>query len=288
MKQRLVLSLALCLFIASLLACTLPGCSHKPVTSGTPTPTITPILADFQPPRLVQVCYDTYPLVSESLFRAAINRIADLFTVNVNSSAYSVYISYITSSSYLKDAFSFNVEAIAADRARPTLEPLPDPAKFSSPYDYATAKNAVDKKNAALLATWQLELKINHDKLAAARAVLTQNIRRLRSLRNLHDSGLENVAGCLQSASERLQAPGFHGRKTLIIASPLVRMISDTTNGINLAGVNVQVIMWNCQLASADDCIASKSAWIQKFRSFGASSVSILDQQQSAIEKLSL
>ena len=137
MKHRLVLSLALCLFIASLLACTLPGCSHKPVTSGTPTPTITPILADFQPPRLVQVCYDTYPLVSESLFRAAVNRVADLLdaptSISINEGAIQVYISYISSRSYLQDAFSFAVPALTDDPREPALQLLPDPAKFSSP-----------------------------------------------------------------------------------------------------------------------------------------------------------
>src|SRR5207244_9026924 len=65
----------------------------------TPTPTITPILADFQPPRILQACFDTKPLVSEPLFRAAVNRVADVLdsSVNINEGAIQVYISYITS-----------------------------------------------------------------------------------------------------------------------------------------------------------------------------------------------
>src|SRR5438034_9494224 len=186
MKQRFVLSLALCLFIASLLACTLPGCSHKPVTSGTPTP-IPIIYSSYQPPRILQACFDTKPLVSEPLFRAAVNRVADVLdsSVNVNEGAMQVYISYITSQSYLQDAFSFSLGSLQDDPRSPVLQPLPDPAKFSSPYDYSTAKNAVESKNAALLSAWQLELKNNHEKWSAARAVLMQNTNRLRSLRNL-------------------------------------------------------------------------------------------------------
>src|SRR2546421_1184545 len=147
-----------------------------------------------------------------------------------------VYISYITSQSYLQDAYSFSLGSLQDDPRMPVLQPLPDPAKFSSPYDYATAKNAVDKKNAALLSAWQMELKNNHEKLAAARAVLMQNTKKLRSLKNLKDPGLENVAGCLQSASERLQTPGVHGRKNLIFSSPPVRMVDTSAAGGKLPG----------------------------------------------------
>src|SRR5438874_5381442 len=183
MKHRFVASLALCLIIASLFGCSIfPGIGHKPVTSGTPTP-LPIIYSSYQPPRILQACFDTKPLVSEPLFRAAVNRVADVLdsSVNVNEGAMQVYISYITSQSYLQDAFSFALGSLPDDPRMPALQPLPDPAKFSSPYDYATAKDAVESKNAALVSAWQLELKINHDKLAAARAVLNQNTKKLRS-----------------------------------------------------------------------------------------------------------
>src|SRR2546421_12937889 len=108
-KQRVVAILALCLFIASLFGCSLPGFGNKHLTSGTPTPTITPIVSSFQPAKLLQVCLDTKPLVPDPLFRAATAQVSDMLdsSVNVNSGAWQIYISYIVgSNSYLKEAFS--------------------------------------------------------------------------------------------------------------------------------------------------------------------------------------
>lgn len=283
-NHRRIPFLSSCLLLLLLVAasCGLPGLDPSEQSNSAPAPT--PIVASFTPGRILQFCADTKPLFPDSMFKPAVASVSDMLVaaVNVNEGAWQVYISYITSHSYLKDAFSFAVAAIPADPQTPTLKPLPNPAKFNSPYDYADAVAAVKKVNDATLANWQARLSSNHEKLTAARALVKQYTRRLRSLVNIFDNTGEDVAGCLQSASERFAAAGFHGRKTLIIASPLVNMVN-ASNGIHLAGATVEVIFRSCQLASADACIAATDAWKQKLLSFGASSVSIRDPQSSLV-----
>src|SRR5437660_5363354 len=123
MKERFVAILALLLLLLSLFGCSLPGIGggDKHVT---PTPTPIPIIySSYQPPRLVQACFDTDPLVSEPLFRASVNRVADVLdsSVNINEGAMQVYISYITSQSYLQDAYSFSLGSLQDDPRSPTL-----------------------------------------------------------------------------------------------------------------------------------------------------------------------
>ncbi len=283
--------------IAFLLILLLSSCSSScglPLPSGggdtaTPTPLVTPIAASFTPARLLQACFDTDPIVSDSLFKAAVNRVADMLespgTVNVNEGQITAYFSYIVgTNSYLKDAFSFSVPAMRADENTVALSPTPDPAKFHNQYDYANAQASVTTANATPIALQQAQLQSNHMALTNALALVRKNAEKLRTLPNVHDSSLEDVKGCLQAASERFQS--FQGRKTLIIASPLVHML-DSTTGINLSGVHVEVIFKTCQLASSDACIASAASWKQTFLSLGASQVSISDPQASLNDTLS-
>jgi len=200
-------------------------------------------------------------------------------SLNVNEGAVQVYISYITSHSYLNDAFSFSVPALGADQEL-SLSPTPNPAKYNSPYDHANAVATVTRANATVIATSQDAWQQNHEKLAAAHALVKKYTSRLRSLPNVWDAAGEDIAGCLQEASERFQ--GFHGRKTLILASPLVRMVN-ASNLINLSD-SIEVIDWSCAFASASDCASEKSTWVQRLLSFGASHVTIHDPQQSVVE----
>lgn len=296
LKKRLWIVLV-CFILFGLLcgllaSCTLPLPGGSSDNTATPTSEMTPIAASYTPARLVQVCFDTYPIVSDSVFKAAINRVADMFeqpgAVNVNEGQITAYFSYIVgTNSYLKDAFSFSVPAISADENNVTLSPTPDPAKFQNQYDYANAQATVTSANTTPIAAQQEQLKSNHAALDAAKALIKSYIEnKLRILPNVHDLSLEDVKGCLQAATERLQIPGFHGRKTLIIASPLVHML-DSTIGINLSGVHVIVIFKTCQLASSDDCINQANAWKQTFLRLGASQVSIFDPLASTVNNLS-
>ena len=279
----------LCGLLAS---CTLPLPTGSDSNVVTATNGITPITAPFTPARLLQVCFDTYPIVSDSVFKAAVNRVADMLerpgVVNVNEGQITAYFSYIVgTNSYLKDAFSFSVPAISADENNVTLSPTPDPVKFQNQYDYANAQATVTSANTTPIAAQQEQLKSNHTALDTAKTLIKSYIEnKLRILPNVHDSSLEDVKGCLQAATERLQIQGFQGRKTLIIASPLVHML-DSTTGINLSGVHVIVIFKTCQLASSDDCINQANEWKQTFLRLGVSQVSIFDPLASTVNNLS-
>src|SRR5207245_2321903 len=113
-------------------SCGLPLPSGSDSNAVTTTPGITPIAANYTPARLLQVCFDTYPIVPDSTFHASVNRVADMLerpgVVNVNEGQITAYFSYIVGiNSYLKDAFSFSDPAIPADEINVALSPTPDP-----------------------------------------------------------------------------------------------------------------------------------------------------------------
>lgn len=245
----------------------------------------TPIAASYTPARILQTCFDTYPLVPDPLFRSSISLVADMLespgSIHLNEGAVQVYISYITSFSYLKDAFSFSVPALGADQ-EPVSSQTPNPASYDNPYDLANAKATVISANATTIATAQAQWSSNHEQLRLARDLVRKYANKLRSLPNIADPQLEDVAGCLQSASGRMA--GFDGNKTIILASPIAQSASSLPF-IDLSSIAIEVINRNCVLVSPNACIASAEAWRQKLLSFGASSVSIHDPLQSQVEK---
>src|SRR5712691_5999159 len=114
-KQRFgKIILLMGLFLSILVGCGLPLPGGSSGNTDIPTPGITPIAASYTPARLLQVCFDTFPIVPNSTFHASVNRVADMLerpgVVNVNEGQITAYFSYIVGiNSYLKDAFSFNV-----------------------------------------------------------------------------------------------------------------------------------------------------------------------------------
>src|SRR5947209_11880921 len=133
-----------------------------------------PINSPFQPFRLVHVCLDTPPLFSANYFREAANAIADRVDelTTVNQGGLTVFVSLIEHNSLQTDVLSITVPALAADPQEPTLQPLPNPASYQSPYDLADAVDKVKKANAELIGTWQAQLKSNHQQLTTIRAAV--------------------------------------------------------------------------------------------------------------------
>jgi len=136
--------------------------------------------------------------------------------------------------------------------------------------------------NNSMLSGWYAQLTANHALLASARATMKRYTNRLRSLPNINSPTPEEVGGCLRSASDRMA--GFAGRKTIILSSPLAQDAS-TLPFIDLSGIAIEVINWNCVLASSTTCIASRNAWEATLLRFHAFSVSIHDPLQSQVVK---
>ncbi len=269
-------------------SCGLPGLDDGSEQKNSAPPPTPIVVANPPPARELQYCADTDPLVSDNLFKSGTALVADMLdnpsTISVSESQIRVYISYIVgTNSYLKDAFSWSIDAIPADPAKPSLTPTPDAAKFKgTSYDYANAVATVDAGNGGIVSDWYAKLNANHALLNAARATMKQYTSRLRSLPNINSPSPEEVGGCLLSATNRLS--GFVGRKTIILSSPLAQDVN-TLPFIDLSGISIEVINWNCVFSSADACIASRNAWVAKFLSFHAVSVSIRDVQQSQVVK---
>jgi len=266
-------------------SCGLPGLDMSEQKNHTPPPAR--IVASYTVARELQYCADTYPLVPDSLFKSAAALVTDMLdspgAVNVNEGRIEVYISYIVgSNSYLKDAFSWSIDAIPDDPPEPSLTPTPNPAKSKNSYDYANAVATVQASDGIVQTGWYAKLNTNHALLSSARATMKQYASRLNKLTNINSPSPESVEGCLLSASTRMA--GFVGRKTIILSSPLAED-ANTLPFIDLTGITVEVINWQCVFASMDACIASRSAWHAKLLSLHASSVSIHDPQASQVVK---
>lgn len=268
-------------------SCALPGIGDSPQIQGS-TPPPTRIVASHTEVRALQTCFDTYPLVPDTLFKSATALVADMLdspdAVTVNQGQIRVYISYIVGSdSYLKDAFSWLLPAIPDDPPEPILTPTPSATQVKgSSYDLANAQATVQAGDGIIQAGYYAKLNANHALLSSARATMKKYASRLRSLPNINSPSPEDVGGCLLSASNRMA--GFHGRKTIILSSPLAEDAS-TLPFIDLSGISIEVINWQCVFTNAAACIASRNAWQARLLSFYAVSVSIHDPQQSQVVK---
>ncbi len=264
-------------------SCGLPGLDTS--VQKNPDPMPSPIVASFTPARDMQFCGDTKPLVPDSLFKSAAALVADMLdsSINVNEGRIEVFISYIVGSdSYLKDAFSWSVDSIPNDPAEPLLTPTPNATKVKgSSYDVANAQSTAQAVNDAISSSYYKQLNANHALLASARATMKRYSSRLRSLSNINSPALEDVGGCLLSASSRMA--GLKGRKTIILSSPLAED-ARAMPFIDLSGISIEVINWQCVFSSASACITSRNAWDARLRSFGAV-VSIRDPQESQVVK---
>lgn|GEM_PF-5319690 len=268
-------------------SCGLPGLDTSDQQNPTPPPP-TRIVASYTVARELQYCADTYPLVPDSLFKSGTALVADMLVaagaVTVNEGQIRVYISYIVGSdSYLKDAFSWSLDAIPDDPPLPFLTPTPSAAQVKgSSYDLANAQATAQAGNDGVVSSYSAKLNANHALLAAARATMKKYAARVRSLPNINSPSPEDVGGCLLTASSRMA--GFIGRKTIILSSPLVEDPS-TLPFIDLSGITIEVINWQCVFTNAAACIASRNAWQARLLSFHAVSVSMKDVQASQVVK---
>jgi hypothetical protein len=268
----------LCCFLAFLILAS--GCSLKPVLHHSVEPNeIAPIIAPYQPFRIVQVCLDTPPLYPESLFRTAANAIADRIdsAITANFGGMEVYITLITHDSYPEDVLQFSIPAFPADPLKPQPD-SPKPQATPNPYEQAELDSSYTKK----LASWQQELTSQHLKLAEIREqVKQQDTNKLRSLPDPYDDKGADQFGCLQNAALHFQRPG---EKYLLIASALINNTDlQKSAHINLSGAVVHVIWRPCQVAAV--CQASDEYWKQTYLSYGARTVSFYDPATSNIEK---
>jgi hypothetical protein len=268
-------------------SCGLPGIGDNPQIQDSTSPP-TRIVAGHNVARELQTCFDTYPLVPDTLFKSATALIADMLdspdAVTVNQGQIRVYISYIVGSdSFLKDAFSWLLDAIPDDPPMPSLTPTPSTAQVKgSSYDLANAQATVQAGDGIIQKDYYAKLNANHALLSSARAMMKKYASRLLTLPNINSPSPEDVGGCLLSAANRMA--GFVGRKTIILSSPLAEDAS-TLPFIDLNGISIEVINWQCVFTNAAACIASRNAWQARLLSFHAVSVSIHDPQQSQVVK---
>ncbi len=246
------------------------GCSLKK----SPTPlTEQPILASYQPFRIVQICLDTPPLYPERLFRSAAKAIADHIdsSITVNSGGMEVYVTLITHDSYQDDALQFSIPAFPSDPSKPQL------SQNDNVYNNANANSNYQNK----LASWQQALVSQHRKLAELRKQVKQYTNELRSLPDPYDAKGADVFGCLQDATLHFQQAG---EKYLLIASALVNNTDlQQSTHINLSGATVHAIWRICQVAAT--CQSSNAYWTQVFLKDGAKTVSFYDPASSDNEK---
>ena len=246
------------------------GCSLK--KSSTPL-TEQPILAPYQPLRIVQICLDTPPLYPESLFRNAAIAIADRIdsSITVNFGGMEVYVTLITHDSYQDDILQFSIPALPADPSKPQL------VQSNNVYDNADANSTYQNE----LASWQEELVRQHHNLAELRTQVKQYTNKLRSLPDPYDDTGADLWGCLQDATLHFQQAG---EKYLLIASALVNNTDlQKSTYINLSGASVRGIWRICQVAAA--CQASNAYWTHIFLKDGAKAVSFYDPASSDNEK---
>jgi hypothetical protein len=246
------------------------GCSlKKPPVSLTEQP----ILAPYQPFRIVQICLDTPPLYPEYLFRAAANAIANRIdtSITVNFGGMEVYVTLITHDSYQEDVLQFSIPAFPADPSKPQLVQSPNV------YNNADANSTYQNQ----LASWQQALVSQHHKLVELRKQVKQYTDKLRSLPDPYDDKGADLWGCLQDATLHFQQAG---EKYLLIASALVNNTDlQKSAHINLSGASARVIWRICHVAAT--CQASNAYWTQVFLKDGAKAVSFYDPASSDNEK---
>jgi hypothetical protein len=232
-----------------------------------------PILAPYQPFRIVQVCLDTPPLYPENLFYDAVNAIADRIesSVTVNFGGIEVYVTLITHNSYQYDVLQFSIPAFPADPPKPQL--VQSPNVFSN----ANANSTYQHE----LASWQLKLLSQHHQLAELRKLVKHYTDKLRSLPDPYDDKGADLWGCLQDTTLHFQQTG---EKYLLIASALVNNTDLQKSAyINLSGASVRGIWRICQVATT--CQTSNAYWTHVFLKDGAKAVSFYDPASSDIEK---
>lgn len=258
----------LCCLLAFLIL--VSGCSIKKA----PAPlTEQPILAPYQPFRIVQICLDTPPIYPERFFRAAANAIADRIdsAITVNFGGMEVYVTLITHDSYQNDTLQFSIPAFPADPSKPQL------VQSNNVYNNADADSAYQNQ----LASWQQSLVIQHHKLAELRQQVKRYTDELRALPDPFDDQGADVFGCMQDATLHFQQAG---EKYLLIASALVNNTDLQQSAyINLSGASVRVIWRICQVAAI--CQASNGYWTQVMLKDGAKAVSFYDPASSDTEK---
>lgn len=246
------------------------GCSLKK----SPTPlTKQPILAPYQPFRIVQICLDTPPLYPERLFRTAANAIANRIdsSITVNFGGMEVYVTLITHDSYQDDVLQFSIPTLPADPSKPQL------VQSNNVYNNADANSTYQNE----LVSWQQGLVSQHHKLAELRKQVKQYTDKLRSLPDPYDDRGADLWGCLQDATLHFQQAG---EKYLLIASVLVNNTDlQKSAHINLSGASVRMIWRICQVAAT--CQASNKYWTQVFLKDRAKAVSFYDPASSDIEK---
>jgi hypothetical protein len=246
------------------------GCSLKQ----SPTPVKEqPIIAPYQPFRIVQICLDTPPLYPERLFRAAASAIADRIdsSITVNFGGMEVYVTLITHDSYQDDPLQFSIPAFPADPSKPQF------SQSDNVYNNADTNGNYQNE----LASWQQVLVSQHRKLAELRKQVKQYSDELRSLPDPYDDRGADVFGCLQDATLHFQQAG---EKYLLIASALMNNTDlQKSAHINLSGATVRTIWRTCQMAVT--CQSGNAYWTQVFLKDGAKAVSFYDPASSDNEK---
>ncbi len=274
LKKRLWIVLV-CAVLFGLLCCLLAAC-NLPLPGGssdntaTPTPGITPIVSTYQRSRLVSVLIDTPPFMQATYYKEALNSVADrvLEQTTVCQGGLTVFVSFLGHDSVHTKVMSITVPPLPCDEAKPTLQPLPDPKKFTNQYDYIDALNKVNTANDGLIAAWQANLNANHHLLADTRAKVLQDVNALKTQPVIVDASGADLYGGLFLAAQEIQ--NSNAVKSLVIASQLINNTLLNAAPINLSGFSrVNVIYHSCETLSASDCLANDAKFKQTLVSFG-------------------
>jgi hypothetical protein len=259
-KHRIVLTLLVCLLIASLF-----GCGKQNPSS---PPTITnPV---YRPSIALNIEIDTPPLygLGHTVALAVANKI-DAMATRINSGGLLIFVCLISSHSFEDCPVNFKTPAILSFVLPPSV-----PHCGSDPYACSQLKQAYQKA----LASWQVIHASQLNNVAQVRAWVHTQTDKIRSLTFRYDDTGSDIFGALATASQNLQ--GVKAAKYLLLASDLVSTTTRQDVGqFSLSGVQVEAIFRTC--TDNKTCQQYTAYWLSVARSAGALSFHTYSPAQS-------
>ncbi len=241
----LVLAAVLVVFNRPILSWLSSGSGNPQGNIPTPTATLPfhPEYVEFRP--------DTPPFFTFG-HQAALKMAALLdASVQFGSNGIVFHCSYISSRSYFDQCASFVIQAVSP------LPASPPPPHYTGDA-FKDAKLRSDYQKA--LASWGNAVKVVQAQLDMIRARAHQEIAQLAAMKFPFDDKASDPASGISLASVHFQ--GVSGKKVLILASTMIQNVPLQNAGtINLQGVDVKLIYYDCILPTAAACQANLAFW---------------------------
>jgi hypothetical protein len=198
-----------------------------------------------------------------------------------------VFVQWINHNSYEPESTIqiIVVPSLPANPTPPNLIPYPTPSDTGNPFEGATATATsqqaiatVKAANNKAQADYQGEMSNQRARLKRAGAMVKEETQKLINLTPDPDNMSSDIWGCIQRASERLQAVG--GKKFLIIASDMEMTGPQEHNAVQqLQGVTVILIFYYCE--HAQPCSDKTAYWQAAFKRSEAAAIHFFEPSQS-------